>query len=153
MCYTHTQHCHSLFTHVIGTVLQFLQQIFKVNYLPEDEFSASLCFKYPSTYINNNYDDDYDDKGLCRSSLGLWWDYITNDKDNESHTLLITAGINLYGAGVKVKASLFRQEKECVCMCECLCVKYHYRQCNDLVRVINDDMAWGVWMRKETKEC
>ena len=26
------------------------------------ERGASLCFKYPSTCINNNYDDDYDDK-------------------------------------------------------------------------------------------
>lgn len=26
--------------------------------------SASMCFKYPSVYINNNYEDEGDNKGL-----------------------------------------------------------------------------------------
>ena len=87
--------------------------------LLEDERSASLCFKYLSTYINNNYRDDYDDKGLCYSSLRLRCDYISDDKDNESHTLLITAEINLCSGGVKLKASLSKIVCVCVCVFQC----------------------------------
>ncbi len=51
---THDTQLRCLLSHVTVTVLQLLQQIFKLNDLLEDECSAFMCFKYPSTHINNN---------------------------------------------------------------------------------------------------
>lgn len=98
------------------------------------KMSGALCFKYPSTHINNNYDDDYDDKGLGYSPLGLSCDYISNDKDNEIHTQLIIFPINLYG-DVKFRSLFCMRESLCVLW---LTVSLHYRYNNGPLRTNND---------------
>lgn len=82
--------------------------------------SAALCFKYPSTHINNNYDDDYDDKGLCYIPLGLSCDYISNDKDNEIHTQLIIFPINLYGEWCQIQIIILYERKFMRALADCI---------------------------------